>query len=185
MSTNAEDRSPGQVLCTSSGTPHDCEISTELFLPGSAARVRLARVTRPLRPRQGCRDLDPASSGRRSSAPGEDPEAIPGRSGGPGRAGPEAAHQLGQATFLNFPSWSFFELGVCRCATRRCPWCPAKIKPPRGVPIPSTAPCGQPAMCPGWSHGRTMRTTLAYEATSSSWSDGGARVDWGNREVIR
>jgi len=62
---------------------------------------------------------------------------------------------------------------------------PRRVKPPRGVPIPSTAPCGQPAMCPGWSHGRTMRTTLAYEATSSSWSDGGARVDWGNREVIR
>jgi hypothetical protein len=39
--------------------------------------------------------------------------------------------------------------------------------------------------CPGWSRGRTMRTTLAYEATSSNWSDGGAHVDWSNREVIR
>jgi hypothetical protein len=55
---------------------------------------------------------------------------------------------------------------------RRCLWCPRRVKP-------------QPAMCPGWSRGRSMRTTLAYEATSSSWSEGGAHVDWSNREVIR
>jgi len=46
----------------------------------------LASLARP-RPCQGCGDLDPASPGRRAAAPGEDPEAVLGRSGGPGRAG--------------------------------------------------------------------------------------------------
>jgi hypothetical protein len=29
----------------------------------------------------------------------------------------------------------------CRCTRQRCPWCPRRVKPPGGVPIPSAAPC--------------------------------------------
>lgn len=54
---------------------------------------------------------------------------------------------------------------------RRCLWCPEESS--------RSQPCG-----PSWSRGRTMRTTLAYEATSS-WGDDGAHGDWNNREVIR
>jgi len=52
-----------------------CRFSvTTIRLPRSTPGIRLARVARPVRPRQGRRDPDPAPSGRRAPAPGQHPE---------------------------------------------------------------------------------------------------------------
>jgi hypothetical protein len=65
--------------------------ATTIHLPSCAQGIRLACLARPVRPGQGRRDSHPASPGRRAPAPGQDPETVLGRQGGPGRAGPAAA----------------------------------------------------------------------------------------------
>ena len=72
-----------------SGTVSTC-VATIRLADGPPG-IRPARPARPLRPRQGRRDPHPASPGRRAVAPCKDAEAVLGRPGGPGRAGPGAA----------------------------------------------------------------------------------------------
>src|SRR5271166_1476410 len=74
-----------------SGTVSTCV--NAIRLPGGAAHVRLARLARPVRPRQGRRDPDPAPPGRRPSAPGQGPAAVLGRPSGASRADPAAVPQ--------------------------------------------------------------------------------------------
>jgi hypothetical protein len=62
-------------------------------LPGGAPGIRLACLARPVRLRQGRRDPHLASSGRRAPAPDQETEAVPGRPGDPGRAGPADAQR--------------------------------------------------------------------------------------------
>lgn len=64
---------------------------TATCLPHRAAGVRLACPARPVRSRQGHRDLDPAPSGRRAPAADRGPQVVVDGPGCAGRAGPAAA----------------------------------------------------------------------------------------------
>src|SRR5215470_13642391 len=66
----------GCARAARSGT-FGCRDTTSRLLRG-ASGIRVARLARPVRPRQGRRDLDLAPSGRGAPAPGQDPEAVLG-----------------------------------------------------------------------------------------------------------